>query len=69
MSKERQVGSELRAALKARGCVLGADEARALAVLLIGLICDGLVVVETPARLPRTCNTGQSSYKEGGDSE
>ena len=60
MSKERQVGSELRAALEARGCALGADEARALAVSLIDLICSELIVADPSARLPRASNTGQS---------
>ena len=62
-------GSELRAVLQARRCALGAHEARALAVSLIDLICDGLVVVSTSARLPRASNTGKSSYGEGGDSK
>lgn len=53
-------GTALRSALKARGCALGADEARAVAVTLIGLICDGLVVVREPLGLPHASNTGQS---------
>ena len=61
-------GSELRAAFKARGCALGADESRALAVSLIDLICSGLIVADTSAGLPRASNTGQSLYGEGGDS-
>jgi len=59
MSGTQEPGSALRAALKARGCALGADEARALAVSLIDLICEGLVV-STSAGLPRASNTGQS---------
>ena len=69
MSGTQEPGSALRAVLKARGCALGADEARALAVSLIDLICDGLVVVSTSAGLPRASNTGKSSYGEGGDSK
>ena len=60
MSEVLVPGSELRAALKARGCALGADEARALAVSLIDLVCDGLIVPVTSAGLPRASNTGQS---------
>ena len=69
MSEVREPGSELRAALEARGCALGADEARAVAVLLIDLICDGLLVPVTPTRMSRACNTGHSSYTDAGDSE
>ena len=69
MGGTQDTGSALRAVLKARGCALGTDEARALAVSLIDLICDGLVVVSTSARLPRASNTGKSSYGEGGDSK
>ncbi len=59
MSGTEAPGSALRAALKARGCALGADEARALAVSLIDLICEGQVV-STSAGLPRASNTGRS---------
>ena len=58
--RKTEVGSELRAALKARGCALGADEARALAVLLIGLVCDGLVVPCELKGLSDANNVGQS---------
>lgn len=43
MQGKCQPGAALQAALKARGCALGRDEARALAVLLRDLICDGLI--------------------------
>lgn len=62
-------GAALGSALDARGCALDAEQARAVAVLLISLICDGLIVADTSAGLPRTCNTGQSSYRDGGGSE
>jgi hypothetical protein len=57
-------GSELRTALKARGCALGADEARALAVSLIDLICLGLVVVARSERPPGASHTGGSTYMD-----
>ena len=60
MGAAQGMGSALRAVLKARGCALGADEARALAVSLIDLICSGLIVAGLSARLPRASNTGQS---------
>lgn len=49
MKGNHEIGAELRAALKARGCALSAAEARALSVALIGLVASGLLVAETSA--------------------
>lgn len=64
MSSKHEVGAELRAELQRRGCALEAAEARALAVLLIDLIADGLLAPE-PAGLesPSAYNMGDSNYR------
>lgn len=67
MGDTGQAGSALRAVLQARGCALGTDEARALAVSLIDLICEGLIVPGSSGGLPATCNTGSLNTSEGGD--
>lgn len=43
MQRDSQPGAALQAALKRRGCALGRDEARALAITLRDLISDGLL--------------------------
>ena len=64
MRQEHEIGAELRAALEERGCALGAREARALSILLIDLIADGLLAPE-PAGLesPTAYNMGDSNYR------
>lgn len=62
MKTEHEVGAELRAALEVRGCALGAREARALSVLLIDLISDGLLGADLDCR---TCNTAVLNTEEG----
>jgi len=69
VKQEHEVGAELRAALKARGCALEAAEARALSVLLIELICEGLLAVGESEKRSRTCNTGPLNTSAGGDRE
>ena len=63
MSKH-EVGAELREALEGRACALSAREARALSMLLIDLIADGLLAPE-PAGLesPTAYNMGDSNYR------
>ena len=43
MGETAKAGSALQAAFKARGCALGDDEARALAIALRDLIASGLI--------------------------
>ena len=64
MTQQHEIGAELRAALQRRGCALEAAEARALSVLLIDLIADGLLAPE-PAGLksPTAYNMGDSVYR------
>lgn len=69
MKQEHEVGAELRAALEERGCALGAGEARALSILLIDLISEGLLAVGESDGRSRTCNTGPLNTSEGGDRE
>lgn len=69
MKQEHEVGAELRAALEGRGCALQAAEARALSVLLIDLICEGLLAVDASEERSRTCNTGPLFTSEGGGRE
>ncbi len=47
MTCNHEIGSKLRQALEARGCVLSAAEARTLSVALIDLATSGLLVAET----------------------
>jgi len=68
MSKH-EIGAELRAALEGRGCALSAAEARALSILLIDLIADGLIAADTSAESVLPYNIGHSPYIEGGDRE
>lgn len=63
--KASEPGSELRAVLSKRGCALGADEARALAVFLIDLICDGLIVPDTSADCPALVTRGSHRTEMG----
>lgn len=62
MKQEHEVGAELRAALEGRGCALQAAEARALSVLLIDLICEGLLDVEPTSETDPAHNMGPSLY-------
>jgi hypothetical protein len=65
MSSKHEVGAELRAELQRRGCALGAAEARALAVLLIDLIADGLFAPGTEGlESPSAYNMGDSNYTQ-----
>lgn len=65
MSSKHKVGAELRAALQERGCALGAREARALSVLLIDLIADGLLAPGTVGlESPTAYNMGDSNYTQ-----
>jgi hypothetical protein len=66
MRQQHEIGAELRAALEERGCALGAAEARALSILLIDLIADGLIAADDSETAP-AYNMGQSKYNEGGD--
>jgi len=67
MGKRALPGAALQAALEERGCALGAAEARRVAESLIDLIASGLIVADTSAETPPSCNTGESLYIEGGD--
>lgn len=63
-----EVGAELRRALEGRGCALSAREARALSILLIDLIADGLLAPEECAgESPTAYNMGDSIYKTEGE--
>lgn len=65
MSSKHEVGAELRAELQRRGCALEAAEARALAVLLIDLIADGLLAPEPVGpESPTAYNMGDSNYTQ-----
>ena len=57
MSEKPQVGAALQSELERRGCALSSDEARALAISLIDLICQGLLAVPTETETVRliTC--------------
>ncbi|MBS3956364.1 MAG: hypothetical protein KGZ40_02380 [Clostridiales bacterium] len=59
-----EVGAELRAELQGRGCALSAREARALSILLIDLIADGLLAPGTEGlESPAAYNMGDSVYR------
>jgi len=64
-----EIGAELRVELEGRGCALSAAEARALSVLLIGLIADGLIAADTSVERSDPYNVRTSPYIEGGDRE
>ncbi len=60
-----EVGAELRAALEGRGCALSAREARALSVLLIDLIADGLLTPDPCGPdSPTAYNMGLSNHQD-----
>lgn len=65
MKHEHEVGAELRAALQERGCALQAGEARALSILLIDLISEGLLAVGESDGDCRTCNTAVLNTQKG----
>ena len=65
MGNRHEVGAELRAALQERGCALGAAEARALSILLIDLIADGLLGPDSEGlESPTAYNMGDSVYRD-----
>jgi len=66
---KHEIGAELRAALERRGCALSAAEARALSILLIDLIADGLIAADTSVERSDPYNIRTSPYIEGGDRE
>lgn len=63
MKREHEIGAKLRAALEERGCALGADEARALSILLIDLIASGLIAADESGTAP-VYNMGPSIHGE-----
>ena len=68
MATTAKPGAALQAAFERRGCALGADEARALAVSLRDLISKSLLVSDTSDQTHTASNRCVSQYtKEGMD--